>query len=82
MSLTWAVEALPTVTSAPPVLTASKTYEFILELDAAGNVLGGEWLNSSKNDHPPFFWAPLGPGSEVPNLNPSYVKALLSVSNM
>jgi len=81
MSLTWAVEATPTVDRPPPVLSHSNVYDFILELDAAGNVIGGEWLGGSKADHPPFFWAPLGPGSEVPYLSPSLVKALLNIAN-
>lgn len=81
MTLTWTVESAPTVNTPPPVVSNSKSYDMIVELDATGNVVGGEWLGTSKSDHPPFFWAPVGPGAEVPNFTPSYVKALLTVSN-
>lgn len=81
MSLTWAVESPPTVDMPPPVVSRTHVYSFILELDATGSVIGGEWLEGSKVNHPPFFWAPLGPGTEVPHFSPSHVKALLSVAN-
>ncbi|MBF0365788.1 MAG: hypothetical protein HQK50_09460, partial [Oligoflexia bacterium] len=31
-------------------------YEYILELDAKGNILGGRWIGKSINDHPDFIW--------------------------
>lgn len=82
MKLTWAVETQPTTMTAPPTLSASKTYDFIVELDAAGAVIGGEWIGSSKTDHPPFFWAPVAPGSEIPNFKADYARALLNVSRL
>ena len=80
MSLTWAVETEPTKTTAPPTLSASKTYDMIVELDASGSVIGGEWIGASKVEHPPFFWAPVAPGAEVPNLVYANVRALLDAS--
>lgn len=82
MKLDWAVEASPTANTAPPLLTSGKTYDFILELDATGAVIGGEWIGASKTEHIPFFWAPVAPGAEVPNLSPDFVRALLNVSRM
>jgi hypothetical protein len=38
--------------------TRADVYEYILELDAAGKIIGGEWLNSSKTNHPDFLWLP------------------------
>ena len=38
--------------------TLSDTYEYILEIDAAGKVVGGEWLNGSRYNHPDFLWLP------------------------
>ncbi len=32
------------------------TLEYILELDADGNIIGGEWLGASKLLHPDFAW--------------------------
>ncbi|MDP3504070.1 MAG: hypothetical protein Q8S33_27275 [Myxococcales bacterium] len=43
--------------------TRSDHYEYVLELDAAGKVLGGEWVGSSKQHHPDFLWLPLGTGT-------------------
>jgi hypothetical protein len=39
--------------------TASDRYEYILELDAAGVINGGEWIGSSKRLHPDFAWLPV-----------------------
>ena len=38
--------------------TRQDFYEYILELDSAGHVIGGEWLGVSKKKHPDFLWAP------------------------
>lgn len=46
-----------------------RTYEYLLELDAAGNILGGEWLGNSKQDHPDFIWRPSEPRAENPYLD-------------
>jgi hypothetical protein len=34
-------------------------YEYILELDADGLIIGGEWVEGSKRNHPDFLWRPL-----------------------
>ena len=31
-------------------------YEYILELDADGKIIGGEWIGDSKKNHPDFIW--------------------------
>ena len=33
-------------------------YEYILEEDSNGRLIGGEWLNDSKINHPDFLWLP------------------------
>ena len=33
-------------------------YQYILELDGQGNIIGGEWVGSSKQNHPDFLWMP------------------------
>ncbi|RYF12086.1 MAG: hypothetical protein EOO40_02030 [Deltaproteobacteria bacterium] len=43
--------------------TFQDVYEYVLELDAAGNVVGGEWAGTSKLKHPDFLWVCLGPNS-------------------
>lgn len=40
--------------------THSDVYDYVLELDAAGKIIGGEWVGSSKDAHPDFLWLPLG----------------------
>lgn len=37
-------------------LEESKTYKYRLELDAEGNIIGGEWLQA---DRPDFMWLPV-----------------------
>ena len=39
--------------------TQTDHYEYILELDAAGKITGGEWVGASKEVHPDFLWLPL-----------------------
>lgn len=48
----------------PTVGTADFMYktmevEYILELDYSGRIIGGEWIGSSKNNHPDLFWKPM-----------------------
>ncbi|MBX7116431.1 MAG: pre-peptidase C-terminal domain-containing protein [Myxococcaceae bacterium] len=40
-------------------------YEYVLELDAAGKIIGGEWVGHSKQEHPDFLWLPTGPGAQT-----------------
>ena len=35
--------------------TRTRDYEYLLELDADGNILGGEWISTNQPD---FLWAP------------------------
>ncbi len=36
--------------------TIYKTYDYVLELDETGQIIGGEWRNESQLDHPDFLW--------------------------
>lgn len=38
--------------------TRTDTYEYILEIDDEGKLIGGEWVGSSKTAHPDFVWLP------------------------
>lgn len=53
--------------TAPNISWYTKTdrYEYVLETDAEGKILGGEWLGSSKQNHPDFLWLPTGVGSQT-----------------
>lgn len=48
-------------TAAVPTQEVAKNYRYLLELDANGNILGGEWLGVSRADHPDFIWFPFEP---------------------
>lgn len=34
-------------------------YDYILEVDADGKIIGGEWIGASKRQHPDFVWLPI-----------------------
>lgn len=42
--------------------THTDRYQYILELDAAGKIIGGEYVGASKKAHPDFLWLPTGIG--------------------
>ncbi len=44
-----------------PADLSSRTYDYILELDDEGHILGGEWIGDSRRDHPDFIWMPFEP---------------------
>lgn len=39
--------------------TYTDTYNYILELDADGEIIGGEWMGGSRKNHPDFLWLPI-----------------------
>jgi len=40
-------------------------YEYVLEVDADGDVIGGVWIGDSVTRHPDFLWLPTGPRDQV-----------------
>ncbi len=62
LDLDWITEAAPKHTSnvGNPSFTRTDHYSYILETDADGNVFGGEYIGSSRTDHPDFVWWPTG----------------------
>lgn len=87
-SVRWIVEAYadgPLVaTQRVDTYTASREYEYLLELDANYAVIGGEWVGRSKVDHPDFLWFPTSKPdpSTITKAGLSYahVKELLDLS--
>jgi len=53
------------------------SYDYILEISPKGEIIGGEWLGSSKTSHPDFLWRPQTPGSGNPHIQVETVKNLL-----
>lgn len=62
-------------------------YYYILELNEAGEIIGGEWVAGSQKEHPDFIWVALeavdgdgSPYSSNPNVNPKEVIKLWAES--
>lgn len=63
--------------------THTDRYDYILEIDAAGKIIGGEWLGESKRAHPDFVWLPIrANGASVAGGKITYanVKAIYDLS--
>jgi hypothetical protein len=63
--------------------TKTDRYNYILEVDADGKIIGGEWVGSSKKNHPDFLWLPTGRShmsAAGGKLSYASVKALLDES--
>lgn len=61
--------------------TETDSYEYILELDAEGKIIGGEWIGESKTNHPDFLWLPVEK-EDVPvaGIEWHHIKKLLELS--
>lgn len=60
-------------------------YHYILELDAEGRIIGGEWVGESIDNHPDFLWVPTGPRTgwnrrSNPNVDLDTVRMLIQLS--
>ena len=60
--------------------TREDKYDYILEIDADGNINGGEWIGASNTNHPDFLWLPTGTRGGNPNIDTAQVKLLLERS--
>ncbi len=64
--------------------TGVDRYEYVLEVDSAGKIIGGEWVGSSKTAHPDFLWLPTGVRSTTVAggaISYATVKSLVDESN-
>jgi hypothetical protein len=62
--------------------TNKDVYDYVLELDAAGKIIGGEWLGASKTSHPDFLWLPVQKhAATVAGVAWDDVKKLLALAN-
>jgi hypothetical protein len=59
---------------------SSRTYEYILELNQKGKIVGGEWVGSNKREHPDFIWRPSEPKLENPNLDLNIINTIYKQS--
>ncbi len=79
VELRWITESAPSRRPrASSTYTRTTKLSYVLELDDAGEILGGEWVGRSKLDHPDFLWWPTStPRVEaVRGLKYSEIKAL------
>ncbi len=60
--------------------TRQDRYEYILEINEAGDIVGGEWLPSYYTSHPDFLWLPIRQRSGNPNVSFAKVKHLLDLA--
>lgn len=60
--------------------TRTDRYEMVIELDADGNVIGGEWLNYARETHPDFLWLPKQARGGNPFVKLEKVRELLTQS--
>lgn len=86
MDFQYVSEASPSRESRVPTVQSfvrTDHYQYILEVDGANRVIGGEWLGESRTKHPDFVWWPSGkPNGSVAGGKITYaeVKALLDES--
>lgn len=52
-------------------------YDYLLELDALGSIVGGKWLGDSRQRHPDFSWKPETSGASSDAFAPAGVEALV-----
>ena len=53
-------------------------YNYILEIDEEGEIVGGQWTVDNRGDRPDFIWAPRrAQMSSVPNLDLEHVRDLI-----
>jgi subtilisin-like proprotein convertase family protein len=60
--------------------TRQDHYEYILEINADGDIVGGEWLPAYYAAHPDFLWLPIRQRSGNPSMSFSKVKHLLDLA--
>lgn len=77
--LTWITESAPNVDGylgdAIDTYTKKDVYDYILELDGAGKIIGGEWVGVSRENHPDFLWLPT-------KKNPSTIAGVIAYSDI
>lgn len=63
--------------------TNKDVYDYVLELDAAGKIIGGEWIGASRKNHPDFLWLPVkkNPGVVAGVISYADVKQLVTLAN-
>jgi len=82
-TLRYIVEGHATRTPYIPQLdnfTRTHRYDYILELDGAGNIIGGEWLDNEP--HPDFIWASISANDVRDGWYGDYVVTVANVQHL
>ena len=85
MEISYVVESDPatdgSLSSLIDSYTTTDSFQYILELDSAGKILGGEWLGLSRKNHPDFLWGITAKSeAEISGIKWSDIKAILAQS--
>lgn len=83
MALNWITEQSPSVDRTDDQIdryTRTDVYDYILELDADGNILGGEYFGRSKREHADFIWLPISTGQANPGIKIDTVRSMINES--
>ena len=60
--------------------TRTDKYEMVLEIDADGKVVGGEWINYTNEHHPDFLWLPIRGWGGNPHMSLTKIQEILELS--
>jgi hypothetical protein len=80
MSTDWITEQHPLKERTDNVIsryTRHDNYHYILELDAADKIIGGEWVGSSIASHPDFVWLPVRGAGGNPHLDMDVIRDIV-----
>lgn len=83
MNVQYITESYPDTEPLVPQIdryTRTDRYHYILELDANGDIIGGEWGPTSQSNHPDFLWLPTGHGTNFRSISYDNVQMLLDMS--
>ena len=83
MTTDWITESQPSRQPMSPVnhrYMRHDHYHYILELDADGEVIGGEWVGSSTLNHPDFVWLPIATRGGNPHIDIDEVRRMIAES--
>lgn len=53
-----------------------KEYQYVVETDAQGLVIGGEWVGQSKYEHPDFMWRHTTPRPDNPHIDANIINEI------
>ncbi len=81
-ALRWVTESHASTTpNETSRFTRTDNLTYIVEVDADGKIIGGEWFGASRSKHPDFLWNPRRiTRSSVPNLSIADVRMLVEMS--